>query len=48
MYVYIIRKYSEPLKLFPDLICAVNKETSRQYVASVFGIALLVKVHGNL
>ena len=35
-------------EFFPELICAVNLKMSRQYVASVFGIQLMVRIHGNL
>ena len=36
------------LNVFPDLVCAVHKETSRQFVASVFGMPLAVGILGNL
>ena len=32
----------------PDLICEVHLETSRQFVAFVFGIPLMVQIPGNL
>ena len=31
-----------------ELICAVHLERSRQYVASVFGIPLVERIHGIL
>ena len=41
-----IDKYN--IEIFSDLICAVHLETSRQFAASVFGIPLVVRIHGNL
>ena len=41
-----INKYS--IEIFPDLICAVHLNTRRQFVASVFGKPLVVRMHGNL
>ena len=35
-------------KMLPDLVCAVHLKTSRQFVASVFGIPLVVGIHSDL
>ena len=34
--------------VYPDLMCAVHLETSRQFVASIFGIPLVVGLLSNL
>ena len=34
-------------EIFPDLICAVHLDTSRQFVASVFGKPLVVRIDGT-
>ena len=33
---------------FPDLICAVHLESSRQFVAFVLSIPNVLRIHGNL
>ena len=40
-----IDKYN--IENFPDLICAVHLDTSRQFAASNFGKPLVVRIHGN-
>ena len=35
------------IEIFPDLIFAVQLDTSSQFVASVFGQPLVVRIHGN-
>ena len=39
--------YKYNIEIFPDLICAVHLDTSRQFVASVFGKPLVVRIHGT-
>ena len=34
--------------ILPFLICEIHLETSRQFVASVFGTPLVLRIHGNL
>ena len=34
--------------IFPYPIYEIHLETSRQFVASIFGIPLMVRIHGNL
>ena len=36
------------LKNFPDLLWALHYEVSRQFMASVFGMAQVVRVDGNI
>ena len=42
--IYSIDKYN--IEIFPDLICAVHLDTSRQFVDSAFGQPLVVRIHG--
>ena len=44
--LYSIDKHN--IDIFPDLICAVNLDTIRQFVASAFGKPLVVRIHVNL
>ena len=34
--------------IFPDPIWALHLEMSHQFMASVFGMPLVVRIHGNL
>ena len=36
------------IEIFPDLLCAEDLYTSRQFVASAFGKPLVVRINGNL
>ncbi len=36
------------INFFPDPICAVHQESSRQFSASVFGTPNVLEIHGTL
>ena len=39
--------YKYNIEIFPDLICSVHLDTSRQFVASVFDKPLVVRIYGT-
>ena len=39
--------YKNNTEIFPDLICAVHLDRSRQFVASIFDKPLVVRIHGT-